>query len=102
MRSTTALGLAAVVVAAVAIAVIAMTRSSGDSPPRQAATSEIATAPPNDCGRRVLADWFDNGIVDDRYPRTCHQRALELIPDEGETGAAIAAVREALARGATG
>jgi len=32
------------------------------------------------CGKKVLADWFDNGRVDRLYPENCYEEAIDAIP----------------------
>jgi len=34
------------------------------------------------CGKRVLADWFDNGRIDRLYPLNCYEEAIDAIPDD--------------------
>jgi hypothetical protein len=34
------------------------------------------------CGKRVLADWFDNGRIDRIYPLNCYEEAIDAIPDD--------------------
>jgi len=34
------------------------------------------------CGKKVLADWFDNGRIDRLYPLHCYEEAIDAIPDE--------------------
>jgi hypothetical protein len=43
-----------------------------------AAPASAATA----CGKRVLADWFDNGRIDRLYPLNCYEEAIDAIPDD--------------------
>ena len=46
----------------------------------------LATASPADaateCGKKVLADWFDNGRIDRLYPLNCYEEAIDAIPDD--------------------
>lgn len=46
----------------------------------------LATAGPagagTPCGKKVLADWFDNGRVDKLYPLNCYEDAIDAIPDD--------------------
>jgi hypothetical protein len=56
------LGLAAVAVAALAVA-----------SPASAATP---------CGKKVLADWFDNGRIDRLYPLNCYEEGIDAIPSD--------------------
>jgi hypothetical protein len=32
------------------------------------------------CGKKVLADWFDNGRIDRLYPLHCYEEAIDAIP----------------------
>ena len=32
------------------------------------------------CGKKVLADWFDNGRIDRLYPLNCYEEAIDAIP----------------------
>ncbi|HEU0247544.1 MAG TPA: hypothetical protein VFR38_10710 [Gaiellaceae bacterium] len=34
------------------------------------------------CGKKVLADWFDNGRIDRLYPLHCYEEAIDAIPDD--------------------
>jgi hypothetical protein len=43
-----------------------------------ASPANAATA----CGKKVLADWFDNGRVDRLYPLNCYEEAIDAIPDD--------------------
>jgi hypothetical protein len=43
-----------------------------------AAPASSATA----CGKKVLADWFDNGRIDRLYPLNCYEEAIDAIPDD--------------------
>ncbi len=43
-----------------------------------AAPAGAATA----CGKKVLADWFDNGRIDRLYPLNCYEEAIDAIPDD--------------------
>jgi hypothetical protein len=51
-----------------------------------AAVSALATAEPagaaTKCGKKVLADWFDNGRIDRLYPLNCYEEAIDAIPDD--------------------
>ena len=46
----------------------------------------LATATPagaaTECGKKVLADWFDNGRIDRLYPLNCYEEAIDAIPDD--------------------
>jgi len=50
------------------------------------AVAAFATAGPagaaTDCGKKVLADWFDNGRIDRLYPLNCYEEAIDAIPDD--------------------
>jgi uncharacterized membrane protein YgcG len=35
-----------------------------------------------ECGKKVLADWFDNGRIDRIYPLNCYEEAIDAIPDD--------------------
>lgn len=41
------------------------------------ASSASAATP---CGKKVLADWFDNGRIDRIYPLNCYEEAIDAIP----------------------
>ncbi len=41
-------------------------------------TGTAAAATP--CGKKVLADWFDNGRIDRLYPPNCYEEAIDAIP----------------------
>jgi hypothetical protein len=32
------------------------------------------------CGKKVLADWYDNGRIDRLYPLNCYEEAIDAIP----------------------
>jgi hypothetical protein len=32
------------------------------------------------CGKKVLADWYDNGRIDRIYPLNCYEDAIDAIP----------------------
>jgi hypothetical protein len=34
------------------------------------------------CGKKVLADWFDNGRIDRLYPLHCYEEAIDAIPPD--------------------
>ena len=34
------------------------------------------------CGKKVLADWFDNGRIDRLYPFNCYEEAIDAIPPD--------------------
>jgi hypothetical protein len=59
------------------VAVLALTLS---------AVAALSTASPasaaTDCGKKVLADWFDNGRIDRLYPLNCYEEAIDAIPDD--------------------
>ena len=46
----------------------------------------LSTATPavaaTECGKKVLADWFDNGRIDRLYPLNCYEEAIDAIPDD--------------------
>lgn len=46
----------------------------------------LSTASPagaaTECGKKVLADWFDNGRIDRLYPLNCYEEAIDAIPDD--------------------
>jgi hypothetical protein len=50
------------------------------------AIAALTTARPADaatpCGKKVLADWFDNGRIDRLYPLNCYEEAIDAIPDD--------------------
>ncbi len=50
------------------------------------AFAALASAPPASaataCGKKVLADWFDNGRIDRLYPLNCYEEAIDAIPDD--------------------
>jgi hypothetical protein len=50
------------------------------------AVAALTTADPADaatpCGKKVLADWFDNGRIDRLYPLNCYEEAIDAIPDD--------------------
>ena len=56
-------------IALVASAVVALSLSG---------TAAAATP----CGKKVLADWFDNGRIDRLYPPHCYEEAIDAIPDD--------------------
>ena len=41
------------------------------------ASPAIAATP---CGKKVLADWFDNGRIDRLYPLNCYEEGIDAIP----------------------
>ena len=59
-------------VAALVLALSALAALGAASP------AEAATA----CGKKVLADWFDNGRIDRLYPLNCYEEAIDAIPDD--------------------
>jgi hypothetical protein len=67
--STLVLGAALAVLAALAAALALA------SPATSATTS-------SECGKKVLADWFDNGRIDRLYPLHCYEDAIDLIPKD--------------------
>ena len=34
------------------------------------------------CGKKVLADWFDNGRIDRLYPLNCYEEGIDAIPSD--------------------
>jgi len=50
------------------------------------AVAALSTAAPataaTPCGKKVLADWFDNGRIDRLYPLNCYEEAIDAIPDD--------------------
>ena len=50
------------------------------------AVAALSTASPasaaTECGKKVLADWFDNGRIDRFYPLNCYEEAIDAIPDD--------------------
>jgi len=34
------------------------------------------------CGKKVLADWYDNGRIDRLYPLHCYEEAIDAIPPD--------------------
>lgn len=48
------------------------------------AASALAVASPaaaeTACGKKVLADWYDNGRIDRLYPLNCYEEAIDAIP----------------------
>ena len=50
------------------------------------AVTALSTASPAPaatvCGKKVLADWFDNGRIDRLYPLNCYEEAIDAIPDD--------------------
>ena len=35
-----------------------------------------------ECGKKVFADWYDNGRIDRLYPLNCYEEAIDVIPDD--------------------
>jgi hypothetical protein len=61
-----------------------------------------STAMASKCGDQVLADWFDNGRIDEVYPLRCYQDALDDIPaDIRDYANAEDVISRALAAAAT-
>ena len=64
-----------------------------------AAASLLMTASPagagalEDCGQRVIRDWYSGGRVDKLYPLPCYREAIRALPDDvmqyTDAGAAI-------------
>jgi hypothetical protein len=36
------------------------------------------------CGKKILADWYDNGRIDKLYPLHCYEEAVDAIPKDIE------------------
>lgn len=34
------------------------------------------------CGKKILADWYDNGRIDRLYPLHCYEEAVDMIPPD--------------------
>jgi hypothetical protein len=53
-----------------------------------AVTSVLAAASPadagslEDCGQRVIRDWYSGGRVDKVYPLPCYRAAIRALPDD--------------------
>jgi hypothetical protein len=53
-----------------------------------AATFALATAAPadagslEDCGQRVIRDWYSGGRVEAIYPLPCYRAAIRALPDD--------------------
>ena len=53
-----------------------------------AATLALATAAPagagplEDCGQRVIGDWYSGGGVEAFYPLPCYRAAIRALPDD--------------------
>jgi hypothetical protein len=49
-----------------------------------AATLAVAgpAAAATECGKKVLADWYDNGRIDRLYPLNCYEEAIDAIPED--------------------
>ena len=58
---------------ALAVLVLGAVTALSSASPAPAATA---------CGKRVLADWFDNGRIDRLYPLNCYEEAIDAIPDD--------------------
>jgi hypothetical protein len=64
-----------------------------------AAAAPLVTASPagagalQDCGQRVIRDWYSGGRVDKLYPLPCYREAIRSLPDDvmqyTDAGAAI-------------
>jgi hypothetical protein len=75
-----------------------------------AATSLLAVASPagagalEDCGQRVIRDWYSGGRVDRVYPLPCYRAAIRALPDDvlqyTDAGAAIERALETARQGA--
>jgi hypothetical protein len=77
-----------------------------------AALSLLATASPaeatslEDCGQRVIRDWYSGGRVDKQYPLPCYRAAIRSLPDDvlqyTDAGSAIERALERARHGRTG
>ena len=53
-----------------------------------AATSALVAPLPaeasalDDCGQRVIRDWYSGGRVDKLYPLPCYRAAIRALPDD--------------------
>jgi hypothetical protein len=75
-----------------------------------AASSLLATASPadagalEDCGQRVIRDWYSGGRVDRVYPLPCYRAAIRALPDDvlqyTDAGAAIERALQSAQQGA--
>jgi uncharacterized membrane protein YgcG len=45
-------------------------------------TGTAAAASATPCGKKVLADWYDNGRIDRLYPLHCYEEAVDAIPPD--------------------
>jgi hypothetical protein len=45
-------------------------------------TGTAAAAKATPCGKKVLADWYDNGRIDRLYPLHCYEEAIDAIPPD--------------------
>ena len=71
------------------------------------AVAALTTAGPahaaTPCGKKVLADWFDNGRIDRLYPLNCYEEAIDAIPDDlrdyADAGDVITRALQAALRG---
>src|SRR5215210_4985833 len=53
-----------------------------------AATAVVGVAPAaakTPCAQAVINDWFDNGVVDQRFPTHCYRDAIRQLPRDVET-----------------
>ena len=76
-----------------------------------AATFALATAAPadagslEDCGQRVIRDWYSGGRVNKVYPLPCYRAAIRALPDDvlqyTDASAAIERALESARRGVT-
>ena len=74
-----------------------------------AATLALATAAPagagplEDCGQRVIRDWYSGGRVDKVYPLPCYRAAIRALPNDvlqyTDASAAIERALETARRG---
>lgn len=47
-----------------------------------AAASPAGAGSLEDCGQRVLRDWYSGGRVDKVYPLPCYRAAIRALPDD--------------------
>jgi hypothetical protein len=45
-------------------------------------TGNATAAKGTPCGKKVLADWWDNGRIDRLYPLHCYEDAIDAIPED--------------------
>jgi hypothetical protein len=44
------------------------------------ATGTASAAKTESCAKQVIADWYDNGRVDNIYPLHCYREAIKILP----------------------